>query len=130
MLKLSQVWGLIHIYWAIRGLVARLGTMKLEGTSGTVYRFHIYSWMATFKSVGAVYFVTRRFEKTGGGFHHKRVYLGQTPDLSHAFDKHSEKGSFNEQAVNCICVHRENDAGQRAKIEQDLHTKHKTLLNG
>lgn len=109
--------------------MARLGIMKLEGTSGTVYRFHIYPWAATFKSVGAVYFVTRRFEKTGGGFHHERVYLGQTPDLSHAFDKHNKKDSFKERSVNCVCVHRENDSGQRAKIEHDLLPKHKTLLN-
>lgn len=110
--------------------MARLGTMKLEGTSGAVYRFHIYPWAATFKPVGAVYFLTRRFERTGGGFHHERVYLGRTPDLSHAFDKHNKNDSFKEHLVNCVCVHRENDATLREKIEQDLLPKHKTLLNG
>jgi hypothetical protein len=104
--------------------------MKLEGTSGTVYRFHVYPSTATFKPLGAVYIVTRRFAKTGGGFHHERVYMGQTPDLSHAFVKHNKKDSFKEHLANCICVHRENDADKREKIEQDLLPNHKTLLNG
>lgn len=109
--------------------MAKLGTMKLEGTSGTVYRFHIYPWATTFKAIGAVYFVTRRFAKSGGGYYHERIYLGQTQDLSQGFDKHIKKDSFKEHSVNCVCVHRENDENHRQQIEQDLLPKHKTLLN-
>jgi len=109
--------------------MAKLGVMKLEGTSGAVYRFQIYPWATRFKAIGAVYFVTRRLAKTNGGFHHKRVYLGQTPDLSEGFDKHSQKDFFRKHAVNCVCVYRENDASQRSKVEQDLLAKHKTILN-
>ena len=110
--------------------MARLGMMNLEGTSGAVYRFQIYPWTTKFKAIGAVYFVTRRFEKSGGGFHHERIYLGQTPDLSEGFDKHTQRDTFRDRSVNCLCVYRENDASQRQKIEQDLVFKHKTLLNG
>ncbi|MBI5028985.1 MAG: hypothetical protein HZB51_00560 [Chloroflexi bacterium] len=109
--------------------MARLGTMKLEGTSGTLYRFRIYSWTTSFKPVGAVYFVTRRFEKSGGRFRHQRIYLGQTQDLSEGFEKHTQKESFEQHSANCICVHRENDETQRQQIEQDLRPKHKALCN-
>lgn len=109
--------------------MARLGNMKLEGTSGAVYRFRIYPWTAKFKAIGAVYFVTRRFANSAGGFHHERIFLGETPDLSKGFDKHLNTDLFRQYSANCVCVYRENEPAQRQKIEQDLLPKHKTLLN-
>ena len=109
--------------------MARLGTMKLEGTSGAVYRFRIYPWATTFKAIGAVYFVTRRVPNASGNFHHERLYLGHTKDLSEGFAQHNQIDFFKEHSANCVCVHRENDASQRQHIEQDLLPKHKTLTH-
>ena len=111
------------------GHMSKLGSMNFKGTSGTVYRFHVYPSTATFKAIGAVYFVTRRFPKTGGGFRHQRVYLGQTADLSKAFDKHNKTDLFEEHSANCICVHQESDPSQRKTIEQDLLPTRNVLLN-
>jgi hypothetical protein len=109
--------------------MARLGTMKLAGASGTTYSFHLFPWATSFKAIGAVYFVTRRFAKSSGGFQHERIYLGQTRDLSEGFAKHTQKDSFKKHSANCIFVLHENDDTQRQQIEKDLLPKHKTLCN-
>ena len=43
--------------------MAKIGTMKIAGKSGTEYAFELYPFDTVFKSLGAVYIVTKREAK-------------------------------------------------------------------
>jgi hypothetical protein len=100
--------------------MARLGKITLCGASGMRYVFSAYSWGTNFKKeYGAVYFVTKRTQKTEG-IYHRVVYIGETGDLSAGFDNHRKQSCFDRHSANCICVHGEQDEDTRLDIEQDL----------
>jgi hypothetical protein len=101
---------------------SKLASIKVKGASGTPYIFHLYPWGTTFKPVGAVYVVTRRSEKTGGGFHHKRIHMGTTADLSQGLDQEGQRDKFERYSANCIWVHREKDQARRDQIQADLRS--------
>ncbi len=100
--------------------MAKLGTVKFRGASGTEYAFTAYSRNHVFEPVGAVYFVTRRERSEQGTHGHIRIYLGQTGDLSHRpFNPHKEP-CFDEHGAGCICVYPEASESVRVNIESDL----------
>ncbi len=103
--------------------MSRLASVKVKGASGTSYVFHLYPWGTPFKPVGAVYIVARRSAKPGGGFHHKRIHLGQTADLSQGVVQADQRNEFERHAANCICVHPEKDKGRRQEIQDDLSSQ-------
>ena len=100
--------------------MSKLASIRVKGTSGTAYIFHLYPWGTAFKPVGAVYVVTRRSQKSSGGFHHKRIHIGTTADLSQGVDQEEQQDKFERYAANCIWVHRETDPTVRNQIQRDL----------
>jgi hypothetical protein len=101
--------------------MAKLGTVTFTGASGTKYDFNVYTWDTSFKEdLGAVYFVTRRTQKQAGAYSHKRIYVGETGDLSTRFDNHHKQTCLDRHNKNCVCVHGEQDEDTRLEIEQDL----------
>ncbi len=103
--------------------MSKLASIRVTGKSGTPYVFHLYPWGTDFKPVGAVYVITRRVEKSSGGFRHKCIHLGETTDLSEGFDEHDQRALFERYLANCIWVHREPDPARRREIRQDLQLK-------
>ncbi len=103
--------------------MSRLASIKVKGGSGTSYLFQLYPWGTVFKPVGAVYIVARRSAKPGGGFHHKRIHLGETADLSQGVAQGDQRDEFERHAANCICVHPEKDQGRRQEIQKDLRPR-------
>jgi len=64
----------------------RKGSVNFVGKSGERYHFQAWSLEARFKSIAAVYFVTKR-AYDNGTYHrasHDGIYIGQTEDLSGA----------------------------------------------
>ena len=113
-------WRLYYRSREVSVSMSRMTSIRLKGLSGTSYLFQLYPWGTTFKSVGAVYIVARRAAKPGGGFHHKRIYLGETADMSQNLGHGSRRDEFQRRAANCICVHPEKDQGRRQEIQNDL----------
>jgi len=100
--------------------MAKFGTITLTGASGTEYKFNVYPFDTNFRSIGAVYAVTKRTPKAEGGANHTRIYIGETGDLSERFDAHHKAGCFQQNGANCICTHRRDDEQTRLEIEADL----------
>lgn len=107
----------------------RLGKIILKGASGASYRFRVFPWESDFRAEGAVYFVTKRKEKAGGGHAHKRIYAGQTGDLSECVADHRKSSSLQGRAANCICVHAEASESKRIEIESDLMSAYRPPCN-
>jgi hypothetical protein len=99
--------------------MAKLGTVKFRGASGTEYPFTAYSRDHVFEPIGAVYFVTRRERSEDGTHGHVRIYLGQTGDLAHRPFDHKTP-CFDEHGADCLCVHAEPSESKRVNIESDL----------
>jgi len=105
----------------IGGIMAKLSTVIFTGKSGTEYSFNTYSWDTNFKEDhGAVYFITNRSKESGDGYNHKRIYVGQTNDLSSRFDNHHKQDCFDKYSANCICIYGEQDEDKRIEVEKDL----------
>ena len=101
--------------------MAKLGTVSFNGASGKKYEFNAYQWGTSFKEdYSVVYFVTKRSKNLEDGYSHKRIYVGQTEDISTRFDNHHKHDCFVQHKANCICVHGEQDEDIRLEIEQDL----------
>lgn len=105
---------------ARRRTVARISTLTLRGKSGNQYEFEVWPINQNFNAVAAVYAVTRRYQKSGGGYGHKVIYIGETSDLSTRFDNHHKADCFSEHNANCICTHQDNDEDSRRAKEADL----------
>lgn len=59
--------------------MTKLSTMKFKGVSGTEYSMDVYPLDTTWKdNIAAVYFVTRRYQKSDQKFYHDEIYVGQT----------------------------------------------------
>ncbi|MBW2118927.1 MAG: GIY-YIG nuclease family protein [Deltaproteobacteria bacterium] len=111
--------------------MAKLGTVTFTGVSGTDYEFNAYPWGTSFKKdFGAVYFVTRRTQKSDGGYSHTRIYVGQTEDLWVRFDDHHKQGCFDTYGADCVCIYGEQNEDTRLAIEQDLIDNYNQLCNG
>ena len=99
--------------------MGELSTVMFKGVSGSQYNFRVYTWDTTFKAVGAVYVVTRRYLQNGR-YYYDNIYVGQTGDLSERFDDHHKAFCFRNHRANCICVHVEGNRSHRLAIETDL----------
>ncbi len=109
--------------------MAKLGSVNFTGKSGSVYTFAAYPAGTTFNDVGAVYFVTKRSPDGQGGYSHKRIYVGQTIDLSTRFDSHHRQDCFEREGANCICVYVESDEEKQLLIEKDLRVAYDPPCN-
>lgn len=100
--------------------MAAIATYIFTGDSGTMYKFNVYPKDTNFKALGAVYFITQRYEKTPGNFHHHPIYVGQSGDISKRFDNHHRVNCFERHNWNCICIHQDSSEISRIQKERDL----------
>jgi len=111
--------------------MGKLGTMKLTGASGTEYSFDVYPIENSFNPVGAVYYISKRTQKTDGtGFNHSNVYIGQTGDLSERFDNHHKSNCFSQHNANCVSIHQDESEDSRLDKEADLIKAYQPPCNG
>jgi len=111
--------------------MAKYGGITFSGNSGEKYYFQVWPLETRFKSVGAVFFVTKR-EYTGGTFRrmsHERIYIGQTENLADPLATQSQFTCFNKHGANCVCVHLDANQERRLAIERDLAANHSTSCN-
>src|SRR4051812_20600174 len=97
----------------MKNLMKKLGKITLEGASGASYRFSVHPWERDFGAEGAVYVVTRRRSKPGGGHEHRRIFAGETANLSGSVAGHRKSIPLHERDANCICVHAEASEARR-----------------
>lgn len=100
--------------------MAKIGTIIYRGSSGKEYAFDVYPMKSDFDAIYAIYIVTKREEKSGGGGTHAHLYVGQTTDLSTRFDGHHKQDCFDEKGGNTICVHQVSTQNELDTIEEDL----------
>lgn len=62
--------------------MTKFKTVTFVGISKKKYEFVGYSRDTDFNKVGAVYFITKRYKKSDGTYSHKRIYVGETGNLS------------------------------------------------
>lgn len=108
----------------------KLGDLTLKGMSGAAYVFEVYPFDTDFRTVPAVYAVTRRSPKLGGGFEHDIIYIGQTGNLPERFEGHHNAACFRKHQANCICVHQDSIEIRRLAKERDLLQTYSPPCNG
>lgn len=111
--------------------MAKIGNATFEGQSGKKYQSTVFPMKSTFKEgIGAVYFVTRRFEQEDGSNAHEWLYISSTSEMRQLFmGHHPMEFGFNKYKANAICVIREEDEAARKEIFDDLREKYLPLLN-
>lgn len=109
--------------------MAKLSDATFTGASGEKYAFAVYPMDPSFRVVGAVYAITRRYENNKGGFSHEIIYVGETGDLSTRFDDHHKWDCFVRHNANCICTHVDNGEDSRLAKEDDLIRQHSPDCN-
>ena len=109
----------------------RQGNVIFVGKSGERYPFQVWPLEARFKSVAAVYFVTKRAydNSTYRRACHDAIYIGQTENLSSALADEAQLERFRKFGANCVCVYLLADEGRRIAVEQDLLAAHSTHCN-
>jgi hypothetical protein len=101
--------------------MAKLGTLKLTGASGTIYDFNVYSADAVWvEGLACVYYISKRIEKAGGGGNHAHIYVGETEDLAERYVDHHKQACFDRHRYNCISIHQQSTVQTRLRIEKDL----------
>ncbi len=110
--------------------MAKPADITFTGRSGTEYTFSVYPMGTSFEKLGAVYFVTRRYKNSEGGYTHERIYVGQTENLSTRFDDHHKQSCFDRKNANSVCVYVENSERKRLEIEDDLIQNYDPPCNG
>ena len=108
--------------------MGRLDTVTFAGASGSKYDFDVYPRDTQFEAIGAVYFFTKS-EKNQDGYSHKKIYVGETHDLSGSFDNHRAMPCIEEYGMDCICIHAEPNILQREMIERDLVLASRPICN-
>ncbi|MBI2314094.1 MAG: hypothetical protein HYU77_16500 [Betaproteobacteria bacterium] len=112
--------------------MAKYGNITFSGKSGEKYCFQAWPLGTRFKSLGAVYFVTKRAFKnrTYDRACHEAVYIGQTGNLADPFGTQSQLDCFEKHGANCVCVFAVDTEELRLAVEQDLLAAHSTSCNG
>ena len=109
----------------------KFGYITFSGKSGERYRLQAWPLETRFKSVAAVYFVTKRtFEN--GTYHracHDAIYIGQTANLADPFATQSQFDCFRKHGANCVCIYPVVSEEQRIRVEQDLIAENSTHCN-
>ena len=100
--------------------MSKLGSLEIAGASGTKYSFAVYSLDTSWNEVAAVYVVTKRTPKPGGGASHSFIYVGQTDNLKERHMNHHKAECFTKHGANCLCVLVEEREETRLRIEADL----------
>jgi hypothetical protein len=109
----------------------KYGNITFGGKTGETYHFQVWPLETRFKSVAAVYFVTKRAydNSTYRRACHDGIYIGQTENLSGALVAAAQLERFRKFGANCVCIHLLADEGRRIAVEQDLLAVHSTRCN-
>ena len=102
--------------------MAKFGNLMMSGKSGEKYCFQTWSYNTRFRSVGAVFFVSKRLfnDKNFHRASHQIIYIGQTANMSEPMGPVTQLEAFEKQGVNCVCVYAAADEAQRVNILEDL----------
>jgi len=112
--------------------MAKFVGVTFAGKSGEKYYFHAWPLETRFKSVGAVYFVTKRVfsnQTYGRRASHEGIFIGQTDNLADPLSTQTQLTCFKKHGANCVCVCLVPNEQQRLAIEQDLIAGHSTSCN-
>ena len=109
--------------------MGKIADATFAGASGTEYSFTAYTTDTAFENIGAVYIFTKRTVANDQGSH-KFLYVGESGELSDRIANHNEWPCVNRNDCNAICVHAEDDGGERLKIEKDLLDGNDPPCNG
>ena len=104
--------------------MAKIASMEVGGQSGSKYTFDFYPIDTSFNALGAVYIVTKRTLKPGGGGTHAYIYVGETGDLSTRFSDHHKQDCFDTHEANCIGIHLDDSEDSRLVKEDDIRVSH------
>lgn len=108
--------------------MGKIADATFKGKFST-YAFEVYTTDTVFNSVGAVYILSRRTVGSDGIGKHAFLYIGQTHSLKDRIPSHEKWHCARNYGVNCICVHRDNNANSRLHKELDLLSVNKTPCN-
>jgi len=111
--------------------MATYGGITFTGKSGEKYFFHAWPLETQFRSVAAVYYVTKRSfsNKTYRIASHEGIYIGQTGNLTDPFATQTQIDRFRKQGANCVCVHLVADEERRQMVARDMLAAHSTSIN-
>ncbi len=93
------------------------------------YDFKVYPADATFNDVGAVYIFTKRIVDSNNKGAHTLLYIGQTESLQDRIPNHEKWSCVNNNGVNCICIHRDNNEKSRFDKETAIRNSNDTPCN-
>lgn len=108
--------------------MGKIADATFKGKVGA-YAFEVYTTDTVFNSVGAVYIFSKRIRSLNGTYKHTFLYIGETHSLKDRIPNHEKWHCVSNYGVNCICVHRDNDANSRLHKEIDLLSLNKTPCN-
>jgi hypothetical protein len=110
--------------------MSKFGDLIMTGKSGEKYCFQSWSYQTRFRSVGAVFFVSKRLfnDKNYQRASHQIVYIGQTANMSAPMGPTTQLDTFEKHGVNCVCVYPATDEAQRVAIVEDLIASHHPSL--
>ena len=108
--------------------MGKIADATFKGKVGA-YAFEVYTTDTSFNSVGAVYIFSKRVPSPDGSGTHTFLYIGQTHSLADRIPNHEKWPCVKDHEVNCICVHRDNDANSRQHKEIDLLSVNKVPCN-
>jgi hypothetical protein len=111
--------------------MATYGGITFTGKSGEKYFFHAWPLETQFKSVAAVYYVTKRSfsNKTYRIASHEGIYIGQTESLTGPFATQTQLDRFRKHGANCVCVHLIANEERRQMVARDMLAAHSTSCN-
>lgn len=110
--------------------MAKLGSIKFKGASGTAYDFNIYPIGSEFKAIGGVYVISRREKNKDDAYIHNIIYVGHTKELDERFDDHHKAQCFVDNNANCISIHTDDSKESRLNKESDLIERYDPPCNG
>ncbi|MFY9227526.1 MAG: hypothetical protein WAQ98_32945 [Blastocatellia bacterium] len=108
--------------------MAKIADITFKGKSGS-YSFEVYPKNTSFNDVGAVYIFTKRKVSSDKKATHTLLYIGQTDSLKKRIPNHEKWPCVEENGVNCICVHRDDNEKSRLNKETDLRVSNQTPCN-
>jgi hypothetical protein len=109
--------------------MAKISTVTFHGKSGKKYVFDVWHLNQSFREVGGVYGVTRRYLNAEGNYSHDVIYVGQTNNLSIRFGSHHKSDCFSKHNANCVCTLMDGDEESRLNLEDDLVQSYNPACN-
>ena len=108
--------------------MGKIADATFKGRFGA-YAFEVYTTNTIFNPAGAVYIFSKRTPSPNGTYKHTFLYIGETRSLKDRIPNHEKWHCVRNYGVNCICVHRDNDANSRRQKEIDLLSVNKAPCN-